>query len=338
MNRARAEAVKNISNATGSKKKERFRWEKNTPSSAEMKDQSQEALPFRAGYVAIIGEPNVGKSTLINLFVGQNVSAVTRKPQTTRQRILGILSTDQFQAVFIDTPGLLEPRYLLHEIMVRSAVNAFWDADVIIVVADSAENHKSEKSLVIEKLQNIKKPVYLALNKIDLISEQKLRKLVKYYGEVYPFREIFPISALKQSGTSDLLKSVINDLPVHPPLYPPDIVSDYPEKFFVGEIIREKIFESYKEEIPYSTAVEIIEYSERKGRKDVIRAEIIVERESQKAILIGKGGKAMKEIGKKARIDIEKFLGREVFLELFVKVRANWRNDQQWLKRFGYLK
>jgi GTP-binding protein Era len=309
----------------------------NNSTSPEMKVQSEEVLPFRAGYVAIIGEPNVGKSTLINLFVGQNISAVTRKPQTTRQKILGLLSTDQFQAVFVDTPGIFEPCYLLHEVMVRSAVNALNNADVIILVVDSAEDHQSYINIVIGKLKNIRKPVYLALNKIDLISDGKIEKLVKYYAGIYHFRKIFPISALNGSRTSELLKSVINDLPVHPPLYPPDIVSDFPEKFFVGEIIREKIFEKYKEEIPYSTAVEIIEFSEREGRKDVIRAEIIVERESQKAILIGKGGKAMKEIGKKARTDIESFLGREVFLELFVKVKANWRNDQQLLKRFGYL-
>jgi GTP-binding protein Era len=298
---------------------------------------TQAVIPFRSGYITVIGEPNVGKSTLINHLVGQNISAVTRKPQTTRQKILGILSTEKFQAVFLDTPGLLNPSYLLHEVMIRSALNALNDADVIVVLVDATVQRKSDPWIVTEKIKEINKPVILAINKIDLISKQKLNKVLGYYRNEYKFHNILTVSALKGIGTDQLLTELTALLPVHPPLFPTDIVSDSPEKFFVGEIIREKIFDAYQEEIPYSTAVEIIEFTEREGRKDVIRAEIIVERESQKAILIGKGGKAMKEIGKKARIDIEDFLGREVFIELFVKVRSNWRNDQKLLKRFGYV-
>ena len=290
--------------------------------------------------MAIIGEPNVGKSTLVNHFVGRKISAVTKKPQTTRHKITGILSREKFQIIFVDTPGLIEPRYLLHEAMVRSAVGALVDADVIVVVADATEHEvlpDGQKYLPVEKLQNTAKPVYLALNKIDLVSEKKLRPIIDRYRAMFQWRDIIPVSALKGLGTARLLELISGQLPVHPPFFPTDQVSDYPEKFFVGEIIRQKIFELYKEEIPYSTSVDILEYSEREGRKDLIRAEIIVERESQKAILIGKKGRAMKEIGEKSRFDIEEFLGRQIFLELFVKVRANWRNDRNWLKRFGYL-
>ena len=292
---------------------------------------------FKSGFVAIIGEPNAGKSTLVNHYLGQNLSVVTKKPQTTRQKILGILTKEYFQIIFLDTPGLIEPKYLLQEAMVKSANKAIADADVVLLMSDITQFVKSRNDLILDKLKNIKKPVILALNKVDLIFKNKIPEMINFYKNLYPFREIIPISALKGDGTPQLLDAIVNELSVHQPFYPHDILSDYPEKFFVSEIIRKNIFEFYKEEVPYSAAVNIVEFSEKEGRKDLIRAEIVVEKESQKGILIGKNGQMLKAIGEKSRIEIEEFLGREIYLELFVKVRANWRNNAEWLKRFGYL-
>lgn len=294
---------------------------------------------FRCGYVAIVGEPNVGKSTLMNGLLGQKVSIVSRKPQTTRHKILGILSSDRFQIVFLDTPGLLKPAYLLHEVMMRSVRSAVEDADLVLFMIDATDPHLGadlEGTSGFRLLKEMGKPAYLTINKMDLLEKQQLLPIIGFYSERHAFREIYPISALKSIGTADLLDALVREMPEHPPYYPTDIVSEHPERFLVAELIREKIFEQFRDEIPYSTTVDIIQFEERKGKKDVVRAEIYVERDSQKGILIGKDGSALKEVGIGARKEIERLLGRPVFLELHVKVRERWRDSKEWLKRLGY--
>jgi GTPase len=308
---------------------------------------------FRCGYVAIIGEPNVGKSTLMNGLLQQKISIVTKKPQTTRHRILGILTTPAYQAVFLDTPGIIQPRYALHEAMMESAASAVSDADLILFMVDAARpapGGDSPEDAILAQLAASARPVYLLLNKVDLVDKALLLPLIDRYSRRHPFREIFPVSALTLEGTGGLMASVSSELPVHPPLYPADIVSEHNERFFVAEIIREKIFIRCQEEVPYSTTVEITEFIERgapaageveppKKRKPLkwfISADIYVERDSQKGILIGKKGGMLKEIGEIARRDIERFLGHQVFLDLHVKVRPGWRGDKEWLQRLGY--
>lgn len=294
---------------------------------------------FRSGYVAIVGEPNVGKSTLLNSLIGRKISIVTKKPQTTRHKVLGILSRDDSQIVFLDTPGILKPKYLLHDAMMAFAYSAIGDADIILFLIDAtnpkldAEEEHDAADRVLEKLD---KPAYLIINKVDLVKKHELLPVIATYSERFSFKEIFPVSALNGQGTADLVQTIVGDLPVHPPYYPLDIVSEHSERFFVSEIIREKIFEQFREEIPYSTTVDIIDFKEQEGRKDLISAEIYVERDSQKGILIGKQGAALKEIGESARKDVEEFLGRPVFLEIHVKVREEWRHNEAWLKRLGY--
>ncbi len=294
---------------------------------------------FRAGFVAIIGEPNVGKSTLMNSLIGQKISIVTPKPQTTRHKVLGIFTNADCQIVFLDTPGLLKPKYRLHEAMMNSARAAINDADIVLLMIDAihAKNTSAkEHEITFTALQGFEKSAYLLINKIDAVEKMELLPILAEYSAQFHFQEVFPISALNNQGTSELLASIAKELPVHPPYYPSDSISEQSERFFVSEIIREKIFEQYRAEIPFSTTVDIIEFKESEGRKDEIHAEIYVERDSQKGILIGKKGQALKEIGQLARKDIEQLLGRPVFLKLFVKVRKNWREDDGWLKRLGY--
>jgi GTP-binding protein Era len=294
---------------------------------------------FRCGYVTIIGEPNVGKSTLMNALLQQKISIVTPKPQTTRHKILGILSTQQYQMIFLDTPGIIKPKYLLQKVMMEFASSAIQDADVLFFMID-ATNPRTEADLAhaeaFSKLEGLKKPVFLVINKVDAVDKREILPVIDFYAKAFPFKEIFPISALNAEGTNELLTAAASLLPVHPPLYPLDIVSDHSERFFVSEIIREKIFLCTKEEIPYSTTVEIIEFKEREAGKTFISAEIYVERDSQKGIIIGKGGAMLKEIGAKARRSIEEFLQRPVFLELHVKVQKEWRDNPAALARLGY--
>jgi GTP-binding protein Era len=297
------------------------------------------AAGFRSGYVTIIGEPNVGKSTLMNGILKQKISIVTSKPQTTRHKVLGILSADSFQIVFLDTPGIITPRYLLHEAMMRSASTAIADADVLLFMIDATDPKMGSGAVQAEafkKLGGFRKPVFLVLNKIDLMEKAQLLPIIGAYANVFPFTEVFPISALSGEGTDTLVSALIPLLPVHPPYYPTDIVSEHSERFFVSEIIREKVFLSCREEIPYATTVDIVEFKERTGGKWFISADIVVGRESQKGIVIGKKGAMLKEIGRLARQDAERFLGHTVFLELHVKVREKWREKEEWLKRLGY--
>lgn len=294
-------------------------------------------LQYRAGYVAIVGEPNVGKSTLLNAILKQKLSIVTRKPQTTRQRVLGIYSTEEFQIVFQDTPGLLEPKYLLHESMVRSADLALLDSDAIVIMIQANMNAELPRVInekVIEQYPKI--PKILLINKVDLIDRNEVLPLIDVLSKKEIFEAIVPVSALKKENLDAFINSLKGWLPVSPPFYPPDVVSEQPERFFVAEIIRGKIFEQYHEEIPYAAAVEIREYKERENGVAYISADVIVEKQSQKGILIGKKGSALKALGSKARIEIELFIERSVYLELHVRVRENWRKEQSIINQLGY--
>jgi GTP-binding protein Era len=292
---------------------------------------------YKSGYVAIVGEPNVGKSTLLNTMLDQKISIVTNKPQTTRQRVLGILSREDAQIIFLDTPGLLKPKYLLHKEMVKHAENALTDADIILLMVDAAGSTNLPEEVTMRILPICKvKPVFLVINKVDKINKSGLLPVIQSFVKEGLFKEIIPISALKHDNLDDLLKTLIKYLPENEAFYPKDIVSEYPERFFVAEFLREKLFEKFREEIPYSTAVEIREFKERERGKTLINADIIVERDSQKGIVIGKKGESLKEIGTEARKQIENFLQHEVFLELHVKVREKWRENETIIRKLGY--
>jgi GTP-binding protein Era len=302
-------------------------------------EQSSINDSFRCGYVAIIGEPNVGKSTLMNGLIGQKLSIVTPKPQTTRHKVLGLLSTNEHQVIFLDTPGIIKPKYLLHEAMMAFASSALEDADVVLFMIDATDPKVGidlTREEAFSRLTGLRKPVFLVINKADAVNKVEILPVMEFYSRAFAFKEIFPISALKLDGTQGLLMAIVSQLPIHSPYYPLDIVSEQDERFFVSEIIREKIFEKYQQEIPYSTTVAIVEFKEREEGKTFISADIYVERDSQKGILIGKQGAALKQIGRWARKDIETFLQHTVFLELRVKVRKDWREDKEWLARFGY--
>jgi GTP-binding protein Era len=294
---------------------------------------------YKAGYVTIFGEPNVGKSTLMNAVLNTKLSITTPKPQTTRRKILGIYSDDEAQIIFLDTPGLIEPKYLLQEKMVEAIHNALDECDLILAVVDVTEKVlKNFENKLIPVLLPFtgKKAIFLVINKIDLITKEEVLQIIDKMKDKFKFDEIIPLSALHQFNVQDLTNTIKKYLPVHPPYFPTDILSQEPIRFFIAEIIREKIFETYRDEIPYSTEVVVVEYKERPKGKDYINAEIYVERESQKKILIGKDGTALKKIGEKARKDIENFIGKGVYLELYVKVRENWRDNPRWIKTFGY--
>ncbi|MHB8338282.1 MAG: GTPase Era [Ignavibacteriaceae bacterium] len=296
----------------------------------------------KAGYVAIIGKPNVGKSTLLNVLLGQKISITTSKPQTTRKRILGILSAEKYQIIFLDTPGILAPAYLLQEKMMEEVEQSVQDADILILILDLIEDPDGLKTLqndfTYKLFMRVKKPKILLLNKIDLTSQEHVKLLMNKINSTQKFEKIIPVSALEKFNIQQIVDSIVELLPQNPKFYPDDIVSDENERFFVSEIIREKIFELYQEEIPYSCEVVIQEFKEVEGRKDLIQAEIFVEKDSQKGILIGKQGAAIKKVGEDARQSIEEFLQRPVFLELRVKVKEKWRSDENVLKSLGYTK
>jgi GTP-binding protein Era len=289
----------------------------------------------KAGFVNIIGSPSVGKSTLMNVLVGERLSIITSKAQTTRHRILGIVNDEEHQIVFSDTPGIIDPAYKMHEGMMSFVNAALSDADVILLMVEVREREFKDKT-IFEKLKKIKTPIILLINKIDEIDQSFLEEKVNYWAAQIPNVKIFPISALHNFNVEQVLLEIKALLPESPPFYDKDTMTDKPEKFFVSEIIREKILMNYKKEIPYSCEVEIEEFKEEK-KIIRIRAIIMVIRESQKGIIIGHQGKELKKIGTQARKDIEKFLDKKVFLELYVKVNKDWRNNEVQLKRFGYL-
>jgi GTP-binding protein Era len=296
----------------------------------------------KTGYVAILGKPNVGKSTLMNALLGQKISIITSKPQTTRKRILGILSSDTYQIIFFDTPGILEPAYLLHEKMMEHVGNSVRDADVIVLILDVDSDPDGARTLqdehVLKFLAKSRKKKILLINKIDLTTQDHVKLLLQKYGEASTFEKIIPVSAKLNFNLQEVILSILEFLPEGPKYYPDDSVADANERFFVSEIIREKLFEQYKEEIPYSCEVLIAEFKERDAAKYFIGAEIVVERETQKAIIIGKQGAAIKKLGERSRKDVEEFLEHHVYLELRVKVRDKWRSDENMLRSFGYTK
>jgi GTP-binding protein Era len=288
---------------------------------------------MKAGYVTIIGKPNVGKSTLLNCLLGTKISAVTSKPQTTRNRILGILTENENQACFIDTPGIIQPEYELQQNMVGQIKSAIADADVLILMIDPWFKNERLYWQFTGLAENI--PLIVAINKIDLVSKNTLLPLIDSFKS-RNINNIVPISALNGEGIEHLKELIFASLPEAEFFYPEEDISDAPERFFVADLIREKIFETFKKEIPYACCVLIDDFKEREKGKDYIRAIIYVERDSQKAILIGKKGSALKKVGEEARRAIESFLGRTVYLELWVKVKEKWRKNKKFLKELGY--
>ena len=288
----------------------------------------------KAGFVNIVGNPNVGKSTLMNLLVGEHISIATFKAQTTRHRIMGIVNTEESQIVFSDTPGVLKPNYKLQESMLAFSESALVDADVLLYMTDVVE--KADKnSEFLDKVAKMKVPVLVIINKIDLTDEENLVKLVESWHEKLPNAEIIPISAATSFGVKTVLKRVNELIPESPPYFEKDQLTDKPARFFVSEIVREKILLNYDKEIPYSVEVVVEQFRENHSRI-VINAVIYVERESQKGILIGHEGQALKRVAIEARKDLERFFGKKIFMELFVKVDKDWRSSDRELKNFGY--
>ncbi|MDJ1506708.1 GTPase Era [Xanthocytophaga agilis] len=293
-----------------------------------------QVLPqHRAGFVSIVGKPNVGKSTLMNALVGEHLSIITYKAQTTRHRIMGILNGDDFQIVYSDTPGIIQPKYELQQKMMRFVHTSLEDADIILFVTDIFEKH--DESDVTQKLSHTETPIFVLINKTDLATEEQVAEKVTYWKETIKAKEVIPISALKKNNIDLLFQTIIANLPDHPPYFPKDELTDKPERFFASEILREKIFLNYDKEVPYSCEVVITSFKDKKDIL-VIQAEIMVERTSQRAILLGHKGENIKKVGMQARKDMEEFFGRKVFLETFVKVEADWRSRENTLRRFGY--
>jgi GTP-binding protein Era len=290
---------------------------------------------FKSGFISIIGRPNVGKSTLLNALLGEKIAIISDKPQTTRNRILGIVNQPGAQLVFMDTPGIHKPMHKMNEYMVQTALRTYNEVDVILMLVEATEQPGGGDRFIIETLADIKTPVFLLINKVDLIKKDALLPLIQACSKLYNFAEIIPVSALK-NDLGGLIEAILKRLPQGPKYFPDDQLTDQPERFIVSEMIREKVFELTKEEIPYSSAV-VIEEMKEEPEITHIHAVIYVERDSQKGILIGKGGDMLKEIGTRARKDAEKLLGTKIFLKLLVKVKKGWREDERQLKNFGIL-
>ncbi|MGB4398631.1 MAG: GTPase Era [Daejeonella sp.] len=290
-------------------------------------------MPHKAGFVSLVGKPNVGKSTLMNALVGEKLSIVTPKAQTTRHRILGIVNEDDYQIVFSDTPGIIKPVYGMQESMMSFVNGSLVDADIILFVTDI--NEKYDENDVLEKLAKTTSPIAVVINKIDKSNEDLVKEKVAYWEETLKPKAVFAVSALHDHNVPAVMQFIMDNLPEHPAYYDKDTLTDRNERFFVSEIIREKVFKLYEKEIPYSTEVIITAF---KDEPKIIRisSEIIVERDSQKNIIIGKAGEMLKKVGTYARKDMEEFLQKKVFLEMFVKVIPDWRNRKNYLKSFGY--
>lgn len=293
----------------------------------------------KAGFVNILGNPNVGKSTLMNVLVGEYMSIINRKPQTTRHRILGIVNTDEYQVVFSDTPGRIhDPKYEMQLAMNRFIRSSYQDADVVLFMTTALEKGEALEAHV-EEVSKLDVPKYLLINKCDLVDNERVDTLVSHYKSLDQFQRILPISAMHKKGTDSIMPAIVESLDEHPPFYPKDQLTDRPERFFVTEFIRDNILDLYHQEIPYSCEVVVEDFKEgedRKGEITRIRAVVYANRKSQKSILIGKGGEAIKRLGTRSRKDIESFLQTRVFLDLHIKVRENWRDDEASLRRFGY--
>lgn len=292
------------------------------------------STPFKSGFVSIVGKPNVGKSTLMNRLVGEQLSITTHKAQTTRHRIMGILNGANYQIVYSDTPGILEPKYALHEAMMHYVKVSLEDADLILLVVELGEKYDA---LLFDRFKKMQKPILLVINKIDQVKGSQIDDKIAHWKEhLTQLHGIVPVSATTGENIPELFETIINLVPEHPAYFPQDELSDKSERFFAGEIIREKIFTNFEQEVPYSTEVSITEFTEE---ETIIRmrAEIYVERDSQKGIIIGKGGSMLKKLGTEARQDMESFFQKKVFLETRVKVADNWRKQKDKLRRFGYL-
>ena len=289
----------------------------------------------RSGLVAIIGVPNVGKSTLLNRILGQKVAITSAKPQTTRHRILGVLTMPGAQVIFFDTPGIHQAGGLLNKVLLRQALSAMSDVDVILFMVEPGQRQE-DQDLVLKALQNQDRPVVLAINKIDRIKKSDLLPLMEFFSRTLPLASLVPISALTGEGVPKLLEEIVALLPEGPQYYPPDTITDQPARLIASEMIREQVFNLARQEIPYSTAVTIEEFNEDRPDLTRIRAVIHVERNSQKGIIIGKKGAMLKQIGSAARKDIERLTGTKVFLDLFVRVEKNWSRDPRAMRRFGY--
>ncbi len=293
--------------------------------------------PFKSGFVGIIGRPNVGKSTLLNTFLGEKVAITTPKPQTTRNRILGIMNTDRGQFVFLDTPGIHRAKTPLNILMVKSAMGTYGEADVLLLLVEADRGLHDEDSLILESLTAIKIPVILVINKMDLVKKETLLPLIDTFKDLCAFEEIIPISATKGFGVDRLTDILWRLLPEGPKLFPDDMITDRTERFMAAEIIREKILLRTRQEIPYATAVVVEAFREEEERNFIrIEASIIVEKDSQKGIVIGKKGAMLKDIGRQARKDLERFFNARIYLELFVKVRKDWTHDERLLRELGY--
>ena len=292
---------------------------------------------FHSGFVSLVGRPNVGKSTLMNCLIGEKIAITSHKPQTTRNKITSILTKDDFQCVFLDTPGIHKPHHKLGEYMVRTAESTLKEVDVILFVIDVSEKRGAGENYILELLQKVKTPVILVANKIDKLQDKsKLFNIINEYTALYNFAAVVPVSALEDKEFPGLVEEITKHLPEGPDYFPDDMITDQPERVIAAEMIREKVLLSTRDEVPHSIAVEVDEFKVRENEDVYIRATIFVERDSQKGIVIGAKGSLLKKIGQQARRDIEALLGCKVFLELWVKVKADWRNKDKALKQFGY--
>jgi GTP-binding protein Era len=292
---------------------------------------------FKSGFVSIIGRPNVGKSTFLNKVIGQKIAIMSDKPQTTRNKVQGVLTTNDAQVIFIDTPGIHTPNSKLGDFMMKVAMNSLSEVDAVMFMVNAQEGFGKDEKLIVEKLSKLGTPVFLIINKIDLVHPNDLFTIIESYKEKMEFAEIIPISALQGNNIDRLLEVLKKYLPVGPQYYPADQVTDHPERFIICELIREKALHLTREEIPHSTAVIMEKLEKRENDTIHIMATIVVERDSQKGIIIGKRGAMLKEIGQRARVDIENLLGNKVYLELWAKVQKDWRNKASHLREIGFI-
>ncbi|AIF43397.1 GTPase Era [Virgibacillus sp. SK37] len=291
---------------------------------------------FKSGFIAIIGRPNVGKSTFMNRVIGQKIAIMSDKPQTTRNKIQGVLTQTDSQMVFIDTPGIHKPKHRLGDFMVKLAENTLNEVDAVLFMINASEGYGRGDQYILDRLQQVNRPVFLIINKIDLLHPDELFPLIETYKDKYEFEEVIPISALQGNNVNHLLEILEQHLPEGPQYYPEDQVTDHPERFIMSELIREKVLQLTREEVPHSIAVVIENIEKRDSNAIYIQATIVTERKTQKGILIGKQGSMLKSIGKYARLDIEALLGTKVYLELWVKVKKDWRNKQSQLNEYGF--
>lgn len=291
---------------------------------------------YRSGFVALVGRPNVGKSTLLNKLVGQKVAIMSDKPQTTRHKIHSVLTRNEAQIVFLDTPGIHKPKHKLGEHMVDVALSTLKEVDVVLLLVEATSPPGTGDKYIVKQLEEIKTPIFLMINKIDLIKKEEVLSIITAYKDLLNFAEIIPVSAIEGDNVDRLIQTIIRYLPEGPQYYPVDMITDRPERFIMAEIIREKVLHLTSEEIPHSVAVVIEQIQERNNGMVAVNAVIYTERDSQKAILIGKGGNMLKEVGRRAREEIENLLGSKVYLEVWVKVKKDWRNKMADLRNLGY--